>query len=94
MKKKKGQWRAADISRRDFNRHAKKLPMTIEGVEQTPLNPKQFKTGPFGWTSSQSTWIKVDGKDLLCRISMTITVVGSKHVPSDTAPPTEVTTNA
>ena len=91
--KKRGQWRPANISRSAFNRHARRVEMKLDGVEQTPLNPKQFKTGSFGWTSSQATWMKVDDKDLLCRISMTITVVGSKHVPADDSQP-EVAGNA
>lgn len=84
--KKKRKWRAADISRKDFNQHAKPVEMKFDGVEQTPLKPRQFRTGSFGWQSNQMTWIKVNGKNLLCRVTMSVTVVGSKLVPADGEP--------
>lgn len=52
-------------------------------VMPTALAPKEFKTGTLGWGAVQKVLIPVNGKQVLCQLNISLSVLGSKQLPED-----------
>jgi hypothetical protein len=65
------------ISREDFRRDAKDIPVSIQGVAKSAM-PKEFATGSFGWNVNEKMTVEVGGKRVLVQVGLNITVIGSR----------------
>ena len=65
------------LSRADFLAKAQPLQVTVGG-NTFAAEPREFKTGSYGWYLSAKTTVTVDGKPLQVQIGLNLTVIGSK----------------
>ena len=74
------------ITRQQFRDAAKPLTVVING-QTLAADPKEFSTGSLGWYLNGKMAVEVDGVPVSIQIGMNLTVVGSKELPQDAAPP-------
>lgn len=65
------------ISLSDFAQLAKDINIEINGVPIV-IATKNFASGSFGWYAGDKIRIKVGDQLILCQMSCSITVIGSK----------------
>jgi hypothetical protein len=71
------------VTRQQFTSTAKPLTVNINNQPLT-ASPKQFSTGSIGFFANGKVQVTVDGVPVMCQVSMNITVIGSKDLPSST----------
>lgn len=64
-------------TREHFKAAAEPLALTIDGKVLT-LDPKEFTTGSFGWSTNGKVIIRVGGIDLTAQLCFNLPVVNSK----------------
>jgi hypothetical protein len=55
------------------------VPVTIAGG-QLPAMKKEFSTRSLGWFGNGKVMVEVDGKQVMCQVGVTLTVIGSKEL--------------
>lgn len=70
------------ISRSDFRKHAKPVPVTVNDVPLT-AQVKEFSTKSLGWYLNGKTTIDVGGTPVSVQIGMNLTILGSKELPEE-----------
>ena len=71
------------ITRPEFRKNAKPLPVSINGQPPILAEVKEFSTGSLGWYLNGKTTIEVGGTMVSVQIGMNLTVVGSKELPRE-----------
>ena len=82
MAKTKGERKKTEcnISRKDFEEHAKILKIYI-GDSMLPAEPKEFSSGSIGWYVNGKVLVEVNGIQVKCQVGINLTIVGSKDLP-------------
>jgi hypothetical protein len=76
------------ISRAQFRSKAKPVSITVGDVPMVAPT-KEFATGSLGWYLNGKTVIDIDGTPVTVQLGLSLTVVGSKELPPDTAEPAQ-----
>jgi hypothetical protein len=74
---------SCNVTRQQFTSTAKSVTVTIAN-QPLAASPKQFSTGSMGWFANGKVSLVVDGQPVMCQVSLNITVIGSKDLPSST----------
>lgn len=81
MARQKGETRAeAPITQEDFKKHAKPLPVSINGIPYAAV-VKLFSTGSYGYYLNGKTVVEINGVAVPVQIGLNLTVIGSKKAP-------------
>ena len=78
---------ACPVTRQQFTANAKPVTVTIAG-QPLAASPKQFSTGSVGFFANGKVTVVIDSAPVQCQVSVNITVIGSKDLPSS-SPVTE-----
>lgn len=76
---------ACPITREQFRKHVKPLPMTVED-QKFSVVPWWFGTGSLGWYMSGRLIHEVDGVPVAVQMNCTFTLIGSKDLPPEVKP--------
>jgi hypothetical protein len=74
------------ITRAQFRAKAQPVTVTI-GTQQLEAERKEFSTGSLGWYLNSKITLEVDGVRVPVQVGLNLTIVGSKELPEDEAPP-------
>lgn len=55
---------------------------TSRSAASVDVDPREFKTGLLGWSLRAKTAVEVDGLRAPVQVSLNITVIGSKELPT------------
>lgn len=69
------------FSRGHFRTHARRMSLTLGGVEFGNLTPRENKTGSLGWRFDTKTQVTVGGVTVYAQVTATITVIDSSKLP-------------
>lgn len=70
------------VTRAEFTESAKPLLVKI-GDAQVILNPKEFKTGSFGYFSNEKVIVQVGGTPVKFQANLQLAAIGSKDEAGD-----------
>ena len=74
------------ITRDQFRAHAKPVEINING-QSMKVPVKFFQTGSLGWYLNGKMELDVGGTSVSVQIGLNMTIIGSKELPPDPAPP-------
>ena len=77
------------ITREQFRGRAKPITITV-GDMPMMVPTKEFSTGSLGWYLNGKTVIEIDGIPVQVQLGLSLTIIGSKELPSDAPPPAQV----
>jgi hypothetical protein len=82
MARQKGETREreAPITEEEFKKHAKPLPVSINGIPFAAV-VKLFSTGSYGYYLNGKTVVEINGVAVPVQIGLNLTVIGSKKAP-------------
>lgn len=70
------------VTRNEFTTHAK--PLTIKvGSQDLSADARTFGTGSLGWYANGKVQVTINGKPCTVQVGITLTLVGSKELPSE-----------
>jgi hypothetical protein len=74
------------VGRDEFLKNAKGGNVDLLGTK-VPLSPREFESGSYGWGFADKAEFTVNGKKVLCQVSINITAIYSKDTdPRPVAP--------
>jgi hypothetical protein len=74
------------ITREQFRGQAKPVTITVGGVPMV-VPTKEFSTGSLGWYLNGKTVLEIDGTPVQVQLGLSLTIIGSKELPSDAPTP-------
>src|SRR5262249_12348595 len=76
----------SNMTRSKFRAHAPALALSIRGAHLADMPPKQHKTGGLGWQRHDRMGVRIGDEHVAVQVMVTLTLIGSKHMPEDDAP--------
>ena len=72
---------ACVIDRGEFRTNAKPVVASVGGTAVVAC-VKEFSTRSLGWYATGKVLVDMGGKQVMCQVGLTVTVIGSKELPA------------